>query len=236
MNVSRVVVIAMMVGACGSVASADLLSVSALDARASAQASVSTTLGSDGASQVNTATLFSELPVSADAVGSVLDGSASANANAGGSRGFNVVSAYGDAMGSAYAPPEGTANGSGFAQFEFTFTLSGTTDFALTWFMDVGGSGNIGYAEVALFDGANNAIFYRAADSFGGIDGLENGVLGAGTYRLYAYAGGGGFGGGSDFNSDANASFNISMSVIPAPGAMGVLGLGGLVAMRRRRG
>lgn len=217
-----------------SAARADLLSVSTLNAEARGNASVSTSAGSDGDNQSLTTGLFGELPLNAGASASVLDGFASGNAMTAGSRGLHSVTAFGEASGSASAPDTGSASGFGESTFVFEFTLGSAVDFVLEWALHADGSGNLGLADLVLFDEANNAVFTRTTDTAGTIEGIETGDLLPGAYRLQLYAGASGFGGGTDGSASASARYEVTLTVVPAPGALAILGAG-LLARRRRR-
>ena len=107
-----------------------------------------------------------------------------------------------------------------------SFSVTGTQEVMLSWsgsqaitfglasgsgFIDVPGLG-------AGWDtGASGSVTF-------GVTGSVTVILGAGDYQIFSKLDGGGIAGTSSFN----------FAVVPAPGALGVLGLAGMVGSRRR--
>ena len=103
-----------------------------------------------------------------------------------------------------------------FVQQDFTVTEA--VNFTLTGYLPSAGSGSSNIS--------NGATVY--ADSGSALGAFStSGTLQAGTYRFQYTNGGGG--------AQDRTLFNLSFSAVPAPGAVALVGLAGLVTGRRRR-
>ncbi|MEL7473612.1 MAG: hypothetical protein AAGK04_09870 [Planctomycetota bacterium] len=130
----------------------------------------------------------------------------------------------------------------------FTFDVEDGAG-ALDWSISTDGSTNTGGAfgdddtELALYDAAGNVIATNDDEDFGGgiltslIESGGTGALADGTYFIAAGAFNSVFNDAFDATSDSTAVGNtkLTVSFVPAPAAAAMLGLGGLVATRRRR-
>ena len=98
------------------------------------------------------------------------------------------------------------------------FIVTGAVNFTLTGYLPSAGSGSSNIS--------NGATVY--ADSGSALGAFStSGTLQAGTYRFQYTNGGGG--------AQDRTLFNLSFSAVPAPGAVALLGVAGLVGARRRR-
>ena len=98
------------------------------------------------------------------------------------------------------------------------FTVTEAVNFTLTGYLPSAGSGSSNIS--------NGATVY--ADSGSALGAFStSGTLQAGTYRFQYTNGGGG--------AQDRTLFNLSFSAVPAPGAVALVGLAGLVTGRRRR-
>ena len=97
------------------------------------------------------------------------------------------------------------------------FTVTDAVNFSLTGFKPVSSSR-------ALIE--SNGIFYADSASNAGVFTIS-GTLQAGTYR-FAYT-------SAASGPQSGTLFNLSFSAVPAPGAVALLGVAGLVGARRRR-
>jgi hypothetical protein len=109
------------------------------------------------------------------------------------------------------------------------FQVSADADLVMEW--DV--SGTDGYAQWVLFNDDSGAIIdsWDGLDPFGGAAGTSTIALQAGVnYGLVMGLQAGAF----PFYFTTDTAF-VSANLVPAPGAMGLLGVAGLAATRRRR-
>ena len=98
------------------------------------------------------------------------------------------------------------------------FTVTDAVNFTLTGYLQSASSGSSSITA--------GTTFY--ADSGSDVGGFStSGTLQAGTYRFVYTNGGGG--------AQDRTLFNLSFSAVPAPGAVALVGLAGLVTGRRRR-
>ena len=98
------------------------------------------------------------------------------------------------------------------------FTVTDAVNFTLTGYLPSAGSGSSNIS--------NGATVY--ADSGSALGAFStSGTLQAGTYRFQYTNGSGG--------AQDRTLFNLSFSAVPAPGAVALVGLAGLVTGRRRR-
>ena len=98
------------------------------------------------------------------------------------------------------------------------FIVTDAVNFMLTGYLPSAGSGSSNIS--------NGATVY--ADSGSALGAFStSGTLQAGTYRFQYTNGGGG--------AQDRTLFNLSFSAVPAPGAVALVGLAGLVTGRRRR-
>ena len=98
------------------------------------------------------------------------------------------------------------------------FTVTEAVNFTLTGYLPSAGSGSSN-----ISNGAN--VYADSGSALGAFS--TSGTLQAGTYRFQYTNGGGG--------SQNRTLFNLSFSAVPAPGAIALLGVAGLVGARRRR-
>ena len=98
------------------------------------------------------------------------------------------------------------------------FTVTDAVNFTLTGYLPSAGSGSSN-----ISDGAT--VYADSGSALGAFS--TSGTLQAGTYRFQYTNGGGG-----SLNREL---FNLSFSAVPAPGAVALVGLAGLVTGRRRR-
>ena len=98
------------------------------------------------------------------------------------------------------------------------FTVTDAVNFTLTGYLPSASSGSSSITAGSTF----------SADSGSDVGGFStSGTLQAGTYRFVYTNGGGG--------AQDRTLFNLSFSAVPAPGAVALVGLAGLVTGRRRR-
>ena len=98
------------------------------------------------------------------------------------------------------------------------FTVTEAVNFTLTGYLPSAGSGSSN-----ISNGAN--VYADSGSALGAFS--TSGTLQAGTYRFQYTNGGGG--------AQDRTLFNLSFSAVPAPGAVALVGLAGLVTGRRRR-
>ena len=98
------------------------------------------------------------------------------------------------------------------------FTVTEAVNFTLTGYLPSAGSGSSN-----ISNGAN--VYADSGSALGAFS--TSGTLQAGTYRFQYKNGGGG--------AQDRTLFNLSFSAVPAPGAVALLGVAGLVGARRRR-
>ena len=98
------------------------------------------------------------------------------------------------------------------------FTVTEAVNFTLTGYLPSVGSGSSN-----ISNGAN--VYADSGSALGAFS--TSGTLQAGTYRFQYTNGGGG--------AQDRTLINLSFSAVPAPGAVALLGVAGLVGARRRR-
>ena len=128
---------------------------------------------------------------------------------------------------SGSAGTETGEEGGASSVFDVTFTVDDSTPVAITGLL-IGSGG--GFLAFTLFEGAN--VLYQQDGSGLGTTPLDfDGVLPAGTYRVYAEVS---FAGGAIGDQ---ASFDFRVAAVPEPTTAALLGLGlaGLAAVGRRR-
>ena len=120
--------------------------------------------------------------------------------------------------------------GYGFNNIQAFFQVSQDADLVLSW--DV--SGTDGFVSAFVIEDVSGATLLDV-DPLGGdaLSGSETVSLTAGTD--YAFIGGMTNSGFGPFITTANETQFIQAQLVPAPGAMGLLGVAGLAATRRRR-
>src|SRR5690606_2687032 len=126
------------------------------------------------------------------------------------------------------------ASGSGSGMLTFTFDVVQPVSFELQWFTLAEGSNQIGNAFVSLV-GLGGVVFSYDEGVFGGTMGTETGMLAPGSYTFSLGASGSGFADKSSSSSSARGFAEATLSIIPSPGAAGLLTLSLLTASRRRR-
>ena len=97
------------------------------------------------------------------------------------------------------------------------FTVTGAVNFTLT------GEKPVSSSSVSIESGG---IFYADSGSNAGVFAIS-GTLQTGTYR-FVYS-------SAAIGPQSGTLFNLSFSAVPAPGALALLGVAGLVGARRRR-
>lgn len=122
--------------------------------------------------------------------------------------------------------------GYGIAQFQ-QFFMVGSNDLELLIEWDV--SGTDAYASSIVLETAGGTTVFAFDPLFGG-----DPLVGSATVPLqagveYAYLGGLVAGGAGPFIFSSTDTQFVSATLIPAPGAAGLLGIAGLAATRRRR-
>ena len=98
------------------------------------------------------------------------------------------------------------------------FTVTDAVNFTLTGYLP---SANSGSSNIT----AGTTFYANSGSALGAFS--TSGTLQAGTYRFQYSNGGGG--------AQDRTLFNLSFSAVPAPGAVALVGLAGLVTGRRRR-
>ena len=98
------------------------------------------------------------------------------------------------------------------------FTVTDAVNFSLTGYLPSADSGSSSIT-------AGTTFYADSGSALGAFS--TSGTLQAGTYRFVYTNGGGG--------AQDRTLFNLSFSAVPAPGAVALVGLAGLVAGRRRR-
>ena len=98
------------------------------------------------------------------------------------------------------------------------FTVTDAVNFTLTGYLP---SANSGSSSIT----AGTTFYADSGSALGAFS--TSGTLQAGTYRFVYTNGGGG--------AQDRTLFNLSFSAVPAPGAVALVGLAGLVTGRRRR-
>ena len=120
--------------------------------------------------------------------------------------------------------------GYGFNNIQAFFQVSQDADLVLSW--DV--SGTDGFVSAIVIEDASGTTLLDVDPLAGdALSGSETVSLTAGTD--YAFIGGMTNGGFGPFIEVANETQFIQAQLVPAPGAMGLLGVAGLAATRRRR-
>ncbi|MBX3362839.1 MAG: hypothetical protein KF912_04485 [Phycisphaeraceae bacterium] len=180
-----------------------------------------------------TATIFAEMPLAVSSLADTTAGTGSGSATLQSFRAMNSVEAHGSALASAFSTSDGGAGSDAIVQFSFAFVLTAGADYALDWDLASGGMLVPGTAMITL-SGPGGLVFSQPMDTFGSMSGTASGTLPSGAYTLYAMAQASASAGAS--GADGNdASFGLVFSVVPAPGALGLLSLSMLAAPRRRR-
>ena len=98
------------------------------------------------------------------------------------------------------------------------FTVTDAVNFTLTGYLPSASSGSSSIT-------AGSTFYADSGSALGAFS--TSGTLQAGTYRFQYTNGGGG--------AQDRTLFNLSFSAVPAPGAVALLGVAGLVGARRRR-
>ena len=231
---SRIVIASILAATAFPAMGFDLLGSDAMSGRVQTDAYSYDLDVSNSDNDLLTASLFTQLPMAVASAADSQGGPGSANASLSGSRVMNGVLASGSTVASASGFSDGGSGASGVSEFEFSFTLSGDADFVLDWEFMGGGLLVTGVSEVSLVGPGNAVIFFQDHGTFGTISGQASGMLGAGAYTLHAMSMSSASGGASG-GEGADASFSIGFSVVPAPGAGALLGLAGVIGVRRRR-
>ncbi|MCW5768062.1 MAG: hypothetical protein KIT19_05220 [Phycisphaeraceae bacterium] len=180
-----------------------------------------------------TAMLFAEMPLAVSSLADSTAGTGSGSAVLQSLRAMNAVEAHGSALASAFSTSDGGSGSDAIVQFSFAFVLGSGADYGLDWELAAGGVLVPGTAMITL-SGPGGLVFSQPMHTFGSMSGTASGTLPAGAYVLYAMAQASASAGAS--GADGNdASFGLVFSVVPAPGALGLLSLSMLAAPRRRR-
>lgn len=227
--------------ATGAGASAQLLNNVVLTSNADAEAeALYTPVGGpdefDADTDSDTAIDFAQFPLGVSASASNSVGSGFGEADLDATMSLNTFSATGSAYGEANGgSTDSTAMGFATAVFTVTFELTQTVDYTLDWTVFADGSGNIGNADISLRDGMTTYFSVLVEDVGFDDSGTAVGSLGPGVYTLTAGAGGAGFASDIDFNTSASGLFDLTFTVVPAPGGAALLAAGLAAAARRRR-
>ncbi len=141
-------------------------------------------------------------------------------------------SAMGEAFATnAFIKNTKVASGSGGSDFKVEFSLDAATAFSLAGSVESVQGFPFGAALVQLIGPGIDLVFANLKDNKNLVAFNENGVLGPGMYTLTAWADA--FDPGPP-GASAHGRFQFDF-LIPSPGWCGLLGLGGVLAWRRRR-
>jgi MYXO-CTERM domain-containing protein len=221
---------------------ASITSVSGVtDAQASADNYISKEFDSDMDHDVTS--LFTGFPITstANATTSISSGHGDGDLDA--SMMMDATSLTIMANGEAYAEAYGggttdtSAFGSSSAEFEVVFTVSGMVDYVLDFYVMVEGVNQIGNAAIVLREdgGSGGSTIHSIMGTPDGVEDIYMGTLAPGSYTLSGYASAAGFADDTTSDSSARGLFDFSFAVTPSPGAVGVMAMGGIVGLRRRR-
>jgi len=129
----------------------------------------------------------------------------------------------------------------------FSFTVTGNTTFVASIFAIINNGTSTPDSMLVLTDAAGNILANDDDSNVGNMSSLDTIILGAGTYFVgvtgYNDTAGGtvlpdGWNGTTQLSGHTeNWTYKliIGLNIVPTPGAAALLGLGGLVAGRRRR-